>query len=85
MKLLEKKFLLGKISSIVSCLLVKSKISFLQIILVNKVFQEFLVLLVGLCQSSDMFRDTGRVCSKVVLFFSIGTSSVSVKLSIWSR
>ena len=48
---------------------------FLVIILVNKVFQS-LGAVSNSESNSDIFRDTGRDFSKVVLFFSIGTSSV---------
>ena len=33
----------------------------------------------------DIFKDIGKVCLKVVLFFSIGNSRDSVNLVNWSR
>ena len=82
MKLLKKKFLLGKFLSELSCPSVKSKIYFLQLYWWIKFFNVFgaSVVLSQMC-----FGDIGKVCFKVVLFFRMEPLIVSVTLSIWYR
>ena len=77
MKLLEKKMFLGQLVSAISCLSSKSKISFLPLYWWIKSFS-----VLGAVSSSesnlDMFRDIGKVCSKVFMFIRIGNSRVSL-------